>query len=517
MLPNDSARAVLLWIKVGVALVAAAVFGFGIYAIWFFGYSLHFSVLMLLVAAIWAGVLWWCQRCKVADGYGADLEDDWVKPSDNWGHRDREVWEQCKVLVAQLAQSGELDGLESFKKHAIHVFNIVAEEYHNSANRSELKVTLPEVLLMGEMLCNRYRTILQTHVPLVENVEIKPFYWLYRNKDVVADVAPWLCRLYKATKILTPQKLIIDEIKSLLLSKVFCEISNDLQKKLKKALLMEVVYTSIDLYSGRCKVKLSELESSNCMRHDQQHLLEIDPLRVCLIGQVSAGKSSVVNSLIKNIKAEVGILPTTADWNVHICTIDELEAVHLVDTQGLDGNKKTEQLLIEQVVNSDLVLWVLKANQSARELDVNFRTAVDDYYRQHKNLSIKRPLLLGVLNQVDRLEPASEWNPPYKIDAPDCPKAQIIKDALDYNEKLLSLDAIVPVVAGGENRGFNVEKLEATISICYEDSVQVQLNRRRIESINQPNFCGQTSRIVNTARKLFTLYQRDKDYYNNSV
>ena len=96
-------------------------------------------------------------------------------------------------------------------------------------------------------------------------------------------------------------------------------------------------------------------------------------MRVAVIGQISAGKSSVINAIAGEIKAEVSTVPTTDDVCVHKRDVDGIDLVHLVDLPGIDGKPETDELILEQLVNSDLIFWVLKANQPARELDAEFK------------------------------------------------------------------------------------------------------------------------------------------------
>ncbi|MDO6501249.1 hypothetical protein Q4573_24420, partial [Photobacterium sanguinicancri] len=62
----------------------------------------------------------------------------------------------------------------------------------------------------------------------------------------------------------------------------------------------------------------------------------------------------------------------------------------------------TESLFLDQLSQADIVLWFLKANQSARDIDTQFKARLDSYYQLHDNQSSKLAPIIVVLNQVDR-------------------------------------------------------------------------------------------------------------------
>ena len=89
--------------------------------------------------------------------------------------------------------------------------------------------------------------------------------------------------------------------------------------------------------------------------------------------------------------------------------------IKLIDTKGLDGSVETEDLIIEEMTNSDIIFWVLKANQSARKLDEQLRNKFDEFYKKTDNRGRKRPVILALVNQIDKLKPIKDWNPPYDL------------------------------------------------------------------------------------------------------
>ena len=90
--------------------------------------------------------------------------------------------------------------------------------------------------------------------------------------------------------------------------------------------------------------------------------------------EVSAGKSTIINALCSDFVAEVGVLPTTDNITVYQCFIEGRDALHLIDLPGIDGAEESRQQLLEQLVNCDIVLWVVKASQPAKSLDCELKS-----------------------------------------------------------------------------------------------------------------------------------------------
>ena len=63
------------------------------------------------------------------------------------------------------------------------------------------------------------------------------------------------------------------------------------------------------------------------------------PLRIAVAGQISAGKSSLINALLGRDVAEVDVIPTTDAARTYETTFDDVEAM-LLDMPGLDGSAK---------------------------------------------------------------------------------------------------------------------------------------------------------------------------------
>jgi len=474
--------------------------GFGIVSLLENGQWLLFFAIIAVSCLVVFLSHWWVRKPRVVDTAVHDeLNTVSVEANPAWTEHDNQVWQELNQQIKnQLEQDVEW---ETLRELVLVLVTNVASYYHGDAKSQQLAFTAPEFLFMVEEVSRRYRIFLQEHIPFVEKIKLTTLKQGYAMKEKVG-YAKAAYNVYRLFRMSTPTGWLA-EARGLVIGKLFDEVSVAAQYKLKLVLLQEVVSVAIDLYSGQFKLRDASLPQSKISRDDKKDLVvEIEPLRITVIGQVSAGKSSIVNALLGDIAAEVSTLPTTDKATVYKCEVEGCDLIHLVDLPGIDGQAATTKQLLTQVVNSDVVLWVLKANQPARDLDVELKLAIDSFYRKPVNQHRKKPKILVLVSQVDRLHPETEWSPPYDITHPQTSMATIIRDAVAYNQQLLLPDAILPVSASSDKIHYHIDELRALLQTVYEDGVNTQLNRRRIDG-DSIDYSEQTKRLYRLGKLVF--------------
>ena len=179
---------------------------------------------------------------------------------------------------------------------------------------------------------------------------------------------------------------------------------------------------------------------------------ELPELTIALIGQVKAGKSSLVNALLGAEKAEVDVLPNTdAITRYRFAPTDVAVRFTVLDTIGYAGGSDPKQALakaLKAVNQAQVVLVVLDAQMAARAPDSAFLEAWQEWFDTHPES--RPPPLLGVMTHIDLLSPSLEWAPPYAgwmQEASKRPKELMIREAvLSIKEELMPpLAGVVPV------------------------------------------------------------------------
>ena len=489
-----------------IAIPVLVLLVFGLFALYRDGYIFHFAGLLAISTLLPGLVMMIFKKKLKKEASSPGLENGLVKPSVAWSDYDTRVWNALNQHISEQLEQGSK--WEELREHALDLVLRTAEKYHEKKKSRELHFSAPELLKMIEEVARRYRLTLKAHVPFVGKVNLSTLKILYDHKEKT-NTARKAWNLYRIYRVSSPVGM-ISEIRAQMLGKVMGGVSAEFQYKLKQAFLQEVLSVAIDLYSGRFKVDDDALDTSIAATEDTSRMAApIDPLRISFLGQLSAGKSAIINALMGDMVAEVSKLPSTTNTSVYQCRVEGIDILHLVDLPGLDGTNQTEQRLLTEVTHSDIVVWVLKANQPARQRDTAFRAKLDAFYADAKNRSRRRPAIIGVLNQVDRLKPLSEWQPPYDIDTPTSPKAQAIKEALQYNKQLLQLEILIPLSVSDDKPHFNLPRLKSLLTEEYANGVQAQLNRRRLESADKSNLFEQAKPAIQAGKTLFGAIKRN--------
>jgi predicted GTPase len=186
----------------------------------------------------------------------------------------------------------------------------------------------------------------------------------------------------------------------------------------------------------------------------------MEPLRLLILGQVSSGKSSLINALFGEIKSAEGLLPTTAEITPYLLERDGLQQAIILDSAGYGGlmHDQAPAALKQEWAKVDVILMVCNAAQAARQADAQQLNTIRHYFQEQcPNQAL--PVIIAVATQIDRLRPVREWHPPYNIQQPDNPKAHSIRQACEAIAQDLSLplDRIVPVCLAPEKPAYNIE------------------------------------------------------------
>lgn len=188
----------------------------------------------------------------------------------------------------------------------------------------------------------------------------------------------------------------------------------------------------------------------------RQHLIkELNRLVTCepvigIMGKTGVGKSSLCNALFRSEVCSVNAVEACTrqpqrvrlHFGNHFLTLVDLPGVG--ESQTRDGEYR--KLYRELMPQLDMVLWVLKADDRAYAVEEQFH---QDVFAQYCG---PLPPVLWVLNQVDKTEPAEQWNWPSA--QPSALQAERITQKLQVVARQLNItDAdILPVSVRGRYR-----------------------------------------------------------------
>ena len=490
----------IVWLALAAYIIPLAVFfGLGLY----FAYILEILPEILISLTLVTLVL-----VFIKIGFQKSLSKELSVCSDqrllaaaspNWSAQEKVIWSASGAKVDELLL--EDDDWIALQNHAIQIARFVAEKF----NRKELDMTIPEALRAIEVVSQRFRKEVKENLPANEYIRLSHLRWGYDVYENYGSTAKQVYKAYRVSRVaINPFHAMLSEIKSILLESLSNSSYENLSQNLKKLFLQEVASVCIDLYSGRLSFDEGDLHETQASVEDQQKMFKgLEPLRVVIVGQVSAGKSSLINRIKQDIVADVDIVPSTSGILVYDFLLDGVEAFSLVDLPGIDGQEKSQKLILKELKNADIVFWVLKANQSARKLDKELLELFRSEDASIENRSVKMPNIIGILNQTDRLIANTSLDYDFDYQQPKTDKEKLLHDALQYNQQLLGLEFVLPLVCKDEATAWGLDELETVLIEQLSSAKSKQLNRESIELMNSNTaITEQFSRLFRGTSKL---------------
>ncbi|QDV23122.1 GTPase family protein [Aureliella helgolandensis] len=335
----------------------------------------------------------------------------------------------------------------------------LAQHYHAEAGKNSLHpLTIIEIFAVVHLAVEDLEQWMLEHLPgssVATLAQVERLPAILRALDLGQKFA------FLSSSLLDPSRLLTYPLwrKS---GRIAVKLQDELLSMFYQRYLRQVGFYLIEMYSGRLKggsrqyrlhfgtaaAKLHAAGDAN------QALAELEEVhtKIAVMGQVKAGKSSLINALLQETVAETSLLPETRQVNCYQFSLpDSDKTLTLLDTPGYDEAAPPKQLLREiqtATDQADMVLLVLAANSPAREADVALLRKLQEHYRQ--NAQLKPPPIIAVLTHIDRLKPAREWSPPYDWRSPYSAKEESIAGAVQYNREVfgpLIVDC-VPIYTG---------------------------------------------------------------------
>jgi predicted GTPase len=420
-------------------------------------------------------------------------------PSPAWNVREREAW--SKVLaIADTTAPFSVTEIDPLVASARQIIEAVAGRLHPESPSPWAQFSVPEILLLTERVSRDLRREALRTIPGIRIVKLGHVLWLKQKVERYGPVWNVGYSVWRLVRLWNPATAVGREISRIFDDKFGTVLLDRLRARVTQEFVLEVGRAAIDLYSGR--LALSEEELRLARERDAVPALAepVAPVRILLVGQVNAGKSSLVNALAQETRCNVGPLPTTARSAEYPLELEGRPAVSLVDMPGF-GDSNTPELLA-QAERADLIIWVASATQPARSLDSQSLSHFRGWAATQ--LARRAPRVVLALTHVDELRPAIEWMPPYDVAAPAGPKARNIRAAIDSVANALDFpaDAIVPVAMPPGREPYNIDGLWARIAVELDQAKLVQLDRLRVGG-QHLNLRELASQLGNAGRFIF--------------
>ena len=467
--------------------------------LWEKGYVIYWAIGACLIVGFVYAVERWLLRETVAEAKAAtDLTEE---PDPAWTGRETTAWDAVQRIASGI-DPAKLNSRDAILALGTRTVDAVAHQMNPGEKDPVWKFTVPEALALVERVSSELGSFVRENIPLGDRLTVGQVMAIYRWRSVIG-LAESAFDLWRIIRLMNPMSAITQEMREKVTRQIYDWGRDELARRLASAYVREVGRAAIDLYGGRLRVSPKTLaatvtEATSEDRAASQVLAE--PLRILVVGQVNAGKSSLVNALSEEIQAAVDVLPTTPGYVAYELKREGSPEALLIDAPGLSADAAALLELMEEVEESDLILWVSSATRPDRAMDRNALDALRD--RLAVRLERREPPILVVLTHIDQLRPPQEWSPPYDLLDKENAKAVSISEAARVVAAELgaSVQSVVPVCLDDKRGHYNVDVLWAKMLDVMPEAQGARLVRVLAAAGNQARWWRIWSQAVNAGR-----------------
>jgi small GTP-binding protein len=474
----------------------------------------------------WGLTVWWPLMACVALGYLLawhwQRKKQLLRPPDfevpvHWTARDNEAWKRVEQRAREAAAvSAEKLGEPAFYlQTAQEMAQDLARFYHPGAADPVANLTVPEILAVIELAARDLGELVEKHLPgghLLTISDWKRAHQLTRWYSTASNVY-WIVSAF-LNPVQTGMKYAASRVG---ISEPMRMLQQNLFVWFFTAFVHRLGTYLIDLNSGRLRVGAAryrqlveeswrsagrsespmERVAAGPLLADGDPVDQVKQVTVALVGQVKAGKSSLINALLGEERARTAVVPLTAGVERYeLLTPGIPTKLVLLDTAGYhQTGAQADQVkaTAEAAHQADLVFLVLHAHNPGRQADVDLLDQLRRWFEARPDL--KEPPIIAVVTHIDLLSPSLEWSPPYNWRTPGRPKEENIRDAVATVRQQLGtrLVNVVPVcVQPGKVYGIDEELLPAVAQMLDEvrgvallRALRAEADRDRIRRVFQ--------------------------------
>jgi predicted GTPase len=490
-------RAAMLIVALALPLLSLILLGS--YWLWENGYVVYWAAAAFLVTLTAYGVERWLLRDAVA---GARKMTDAAEVTERgWTAREHAAWDAVKRIAADI-KPATLDSRDAILALATRTVDAVAKRMHPGEKDPLWTFTLPEALALIERVSGELGPFVRENIPLGDRLTVAQAVAIYRWRNILG-VAETAFDLWRIIRLMNPASAITQEMRETITRQLYDWGREELARRLAVAYVREVGRAAIDLYSGRLRVSPEALAETvtPATRQDRAEAQALaEPLRILIVGQVGAGKSSLVNALLEEVRAAVDVLPATRGYTAYELKREDTPEALLIDSPGLTAEAAAALALLDEADVSDLIVWVTSATRPDRQID---RKALDAI-RSHMAARLERrqPPILVVLTHIDQLRPVQEWSPPYDLEKGEAAKSLSIRAASEVVAAELDapIQTLVPVCLDASRGTYNVDVVWAKILDVMPEAHGARLLRVLVAARNEESWRRVWAQAVNAGR-----------------
>ena len=389
---------------------------------------------------------------------------------------EKEAWRRVQVIAHGL-DIRQIDSVDACAALVERVSKDVSTTLNPEKTDAHYEFTAPEALRALSQKSAQLSEYIEKNIPASNLLSIRVLIQLHRNKHWAYFVVDTWKYISLARNIAMPA----EGLARILLNNAGEMAGNAgsrrLIENLSKKIVTEIGEAAIELYGGRFKSQAILPPS------EPEPLAKPPVVRILLLGQANAGKSTLVNALANMSLAPVQATPTPVGSKEFRISADASEAgeVVLIDYPGFTS-ATDEKAFVGAALAADCILWVTAATVPGRAPELNARRVIRRVFEERPHLPA--PVEILVVSKVDQLNPPREWAPPYDIENGHSMKCINIRNARDAAADVLKFsqhDTVTTAIRDGV--AFNIGGLWKRIGDKLPEAEQVALRRFLEKSI----------------------------------
>lgn len=418
----------------------------------------------------WSLIVWWPMMSLMFIGYGLalywqsrnELLQQPAPPEEVYfTGRDREAAKlvQARAELGVKEHADKLTTQEFYLEQAREMAVELAQFYHPGTQDAVDNLTVPEMITAVELASEDLAQMVEQYLPGGHLLTVRDFKlaqqamkWVETGSNIYWGVMAFI------DPIQTGLRYAASHIG---INAPMAMLQKNLIGWFYMAFINRLGHYLIELNSGRLRVgarRYRELRKQ--LRESQAPASQngqpapapedrVEKLTVTLMGQVKAGKSSLINALLGEQRAQTASVPMTEGLHRYETRPPGVPTtLVLIDSEGY-GNEGPRQDQVaktfEAARQSEVLLLVLHARNPGRQADLNMLLKLEAHFAA--NPDMKCPPIVAVMTHIDLLKPSMEWSPPYDWREGKRPKEMNIREAIETIKQQLGahLDAVVPV------------------------------------------------------------------------
>jgi uncharacterized protein len=283
------------------------------------------------------------------------------------------------------------------------VLETVARHYHPESQHPVLEAPVARIAGLVELVARDFRKAFVENVPWGSNLTPRQLLAWKERGTLLWRIGIYLWQINRIRRLcMRPATALVQEVQDHLGEHAAANSAGGLKRWAIDYCVTKAGDYAIQLYSGG--FVLDEEYRPRISAELETRPFDQEPLQILVAGQVKAGKSSLINALLGEMRAPVDALPTTDAVDLYECRLEGVAPAILRDTPGYGAATDAQSPLIrlsDEIQECDLLILVCSARSAARKIDRELLQAIHEFHQRNPQRIM--PPIVCVITHVDAI------------------------------------------------------------------------------------------------------------------